>query len=73
MTNSSFLGGERAARHAQSKAIDALGPSDSSDSSDSDPLGTGEPASGKGARVKTQPSKPAAALTDPMDVASKTR
>jgi len=32
MTNSSFLGGERAARYAQGKDIDALGPSDTSDS-----------------------------------------
>lgn len=32
MPNSSFLGGERAARHAQGKDIDALGPSDTSDS-----------------------------------------
>ncbi len=32
MTNSSFLGGERAARHATGKDVDALGPSDSSDS-----------------------------------------
>jgi len=32
MPNSSFLGGERAARYAQGKDIDALGPSDSSDS-----------------------------------------
>ena len=32
MTNSSFLGGERAARYAQGKDTDALGPSDSSDS-----------------------------------------
>ncbi|WP_291010654.1 hypothetical protein [Hydrogenophaga sp.] len=32
MTNSSFLGGERAAKPAPGKDIDALGPSDSSDS-----------------------------------------
>jgi hypothetical protein len=32
MTNSSFLGGERAARHPAGKDVDALGPSDSSDS-----------------------------------------
>ena len=32
MTKSSFLGGERAARHATGKDVDALGPSDSSDS-----------------------------------------
>jgi len=32
MTNSSFLGGERAARYAKGRDIDALGPSDSSDS-----------------------------------------
>ncbi len=32
MANSSFLGGERAARYAQGRDIDALGPSDSSDS-----------------------------------------
>lgn len=32
MTNSSFLGGQRAARHASGKDVDALGPSDSSDS-----------------------------------------
>jgi len=32
MTNSSFLGGERAARYATGRDIDALGPSDSSDS-----------------------------------------
>ena len=32
MPNSSFLGGERAARYAKGKDIDALGPSDSSDS-----------------------------------------
>jgi hypothetical protein len=32
MTKSSFLGGERAARRAPGKNIDALGPSDSSDS-----------------------------------------
>ncbi len=32
MTNSSFLGGERAARYASGRDVDALGPSDSSDS-----------------------------------------
>lgn len=32
MTNSSILGGERAARYAAGKDVDALGPSDSSDS-----------------------------------------
>jgi hypothetical protein len=32
MTNSSFLGGERAAKPAPGKDVDALGPSDSSDS-----------------------------------------
>ena len=32
MTNSSFLGGERAVRRAKGKDVDALGPSDSSDS-----------------------------------------
>jgi hypothetical protein len=32
MTNSSFLGGERAAKPTPGKDIDALGPSDSSDS-----------------------------------------
>jgi len=32
MTKSSFLGGERAARYAVGKDVDALGPSDSSDS-----------------------------------------
>jgi hypothetical protein len=32
MTNSTILGGERAARHAAGKDVDALGPSDSSDS-----------------------------------------
>ena len=32
MSHSSILGGERAARHAPGKDVDALGPSDSSDS-----------------------------------------
>ena len=32
MTNSSLLGGERAAQYAKGRDIDALGPSDSSDS-----------------------------------------
>ena len=32
MTNSSILGGERAARQAPGRDVDALGPSDSSDS-----------------------------------------
>jgi hypothetical protein len=32
MSQSSILGGERAARHAKGKDVDALGPSDSSDS-----------------------------------------
>ena len=32
MTNSPLLGGERAAQHASGKDVDALGPSDSSDS-----------------------------------------
>jgi hypothetical protein len=32
MTNSNFLGGERAATYAPGKDVEALGPSDSSDS-----------------------------------------
>jgi len=49
MTNSSILGGERAARASKGKDVDALGPSDSSDS--------GSDVQGEGA-MTTAPDEP---------------